>query len=124
MEHRDELEIAAVPSPSSASLSNLSGPRCINGQLVRPERPRDDCPSTGDASSVSASVGVRKPPCFGAPPGISQVPSRKLPPPQPPPSSSCSSNPAANAAVYPMQWTPLNTRPKSAGGGPPNVKLL
>ena len=81
MAHQDELDIAALPSPSSASVSNLDGPRCINGELVRPEPPRDDSPSTAcNASSVNASGGVKlgkaKPSCFGAPPGISQVPSR------------------------------------------------
>ena len=43
---QDELENAAAPSPSSASASNLTGPRCINGELVRPTPPRDDSPST------------------------------------------------------------------------------
>ena len=90
----------------------------INGQLVRPEPPSDDAPSTAcDSSSVSASGGVSlgkaKPPCFGLPPGSSQVLSRRLPPPPPPPSSGCTSDPATNAAFYPRQWTPLNTRPKS-----------
>ena len=88
--------------------TNLDHPRCVNSELVRPPPPTDDSPSTAcNTSSVHASGGVRlgkaKPPCFGAPPGISQVPSRRLPPPPSPPSSSCSSNPAANAAVYPMQ---------------------
>ena len=44
MAHQDELHIAAPPSPSNGSASNLSGPRCINGQLVRPEPPSDDAP--------------------------------------------------------------------------------
>ena len=101
MAHQDELDIAAAPNPSSGSASNVSGPRCISGQLVRPEPPSDDAPSTAcNSSSVSASGGVR----LGTPP----------------PSSSCSSDPAGNTAAYPRQWTPLNTRPKSSGGGPPD----
>ena len=60
MEHQDELDIAAGPSPSSGNASNVSGPRCVNGQLVRPEPPRDDSLSTAcNASSVSTSGGVR-----------------------------------------------------------------
>ena len=109
--HQNELDIAAAPSPSSASASNPTGPRCINGELVKPTPPRDDSPSTAcNASSVHASGGVRlgkaNPPCFGAPPSISQVPSRELPPPPPPPPLNCSSHPAANAAIYPLPCTP------------------
>ena len=125
MARQDELDVAAAPSPTNANVPSRSGPRCINGELVRPQPPRDDSPSTArNTSSVSASGGVRlgkaRPPCFAAPPGISQVPSRRLPPPPPPPSSRCSSNAVPDATVYPMQWTPLHTRPKSAGGGPPD----
>ena len=70
MEHQDELQIASVPSPSNCSCSNQTGPRCVNGQLVRPDPPRDDSPSTAcNYSSVTASGGVRlgkaNPPCFG-----------------------------------------------------------
>ena len=123
--HQDELDRAAVPSPSSANASNLTGPRCINGELVRPTPPRDDSPSTAcQASTVCASGGVRlgkaNPPCFGAPPGITPVPSREIPPPPPPPPSRYSSNSAANPVSCPMPWTPLNTRPKTSGGGPPD----
>ena len=125
MAHQDGLDIATAPSPSHGRASNVSGPRCINGQLLRPEPPSDDAPSTAcNSSSVIASGGARlgkaAPPCFGAPPGSNPVPSRRLPPPPPPPSSSCSSSPASNPAVYPPQWTLLNNRPKSSGGGPPD----
>ena len=70
--HQDELDAAAVPSHSSASVLNLTGPRCMNGELVRPSPARDDSPSTAcQASTVCASGGVRlgkaNPPCFGAP---------------------------------------------------------
>ena len=44
------------------------------------------------------------------------------PPPPPPPPAPVAHAPAAfNAAAYPREWTPLNTRPKAGGGGgPPN----
>ena len=68
MEHQDELNIAVVPSPSTCSSSNVIAPRCVNGQLVCPDPPRDDSPSTAcNSSTVTASGGVRlgkaTPPC-------------------------------------------------------------
>ena len=39
VEHQDELNIAAVPSPSYCSSSNVTPPRCVNGQLICPEPP-------------------------------------------------------------------------------------
>ena len=88
--HQDELDAAAAPSHSNTSVLDLTGPRCVNGELARPSPPRDDSPSTAcQASTVCAPGGVRlgkaNPPCFGAPPRISQVPSRQLPPLPPPP---------------------------------------
>ena len=76
-ENQDELNIAAGPSPSNCSNSSATGPRCVNGQLVRPEPPSDDSPSTACcSSSVTASGGVQltkaDPPCFGTPPGRCQ----------------------------------------------------
>ena len=53
--HQDELDRAAIPSPSNAIASNLTGPRCINGELVRPTPPSDDSPSTACQASI---VGV------------------------------------------------------------------
>ena len=90
--------------------SSLAGPRCINGQLARPMPPSDDSPST----ACQASPG------FGSPPGI--APSRKLPPPPPPPAPRQRSNAAVNPVTYPAQWTPLHTRPKTSGGGGPQVQ--
>ena len=46
MEPQDELHLATVPAPSNHEVSSQMGPRCVNGQLVRPEPPRDDSPST------------------------------------------------------------------------------
>ena len=120
--HQDELDRASIPIMSNDMSSSLEGPRCVNGELVRPTPPRDDAPSTAcQASTVSAPGGVRlgqaKAPCFGSPPGI--VPSRGIPPPPPPSDSRQRSTSAENPVTYPMQWTPLTTRPKSAGGGGP-----
>ena len=86
--HQDELDRASIPSASNAIASNLTGPRCINGELARPTPPSDDSPSTAfQASTACAPGGVRlgkaSPPCFGSPPGI--FPSRRIPPPPPPP---------------------------------------
>ena len=66
-----------------------------------------------------SEIRQANPPCFGAPPGIVPVPSRQIPPPPPPPSRQSSSS-AADPLTYPMPWTPLNTRPKTSGGGPPD----
>ena len=120
---QDELDSASIPSVPNSIASNLAGPRCINGQLVRPTPPSDDCPSTAcQASTVCAPGGValgKAPPGFGSRPGI--VPSRKIPPPPPPPEPRQHNTSAVNPASYPMQWTPLHTRPKTAGGdGPPD----
>ena len=58
--HQDELDRAAVPSPSNDNASNLSGPRCVNGELVRPTPPRGGSPSTACQPSIAhASGGVR-----------------------------------------------------------------
>ena len=107
--HQDELDRAAIPSPSNDIASNVLGPRCINGELVRPTPPSDDSPSTAcQARTVRASGGVRlgkaTPPCFGSPPSIVPAPSRRIPPPPPPAEPRQSSSSAANPVSYPMKW--------------------
>ena len=116
---------ADCPSSSSFQSGWFESDRskvCETGQIVRPEPPRDDSPSTAcNSSTVTASGGVRlgraSPPCFGQPiPGIAQVPSMQLPPPPPPPPSSCRRSPTENAEVYPRKWTSLGAKPKSQSG--------
>ena len=72
--HQDELDSASIQNVSNANASSPSGPRRVNGQLVRPSTPRDDSPSTAcQASSVFAPGGVilgKAAPGFGSPPGI------------------------------------------------------
>ena len=66
--HQDELDHASTLSVSTSMASNLGGPRCVNGQLVRPTPPSDDGPSTAcQASMVCAPGGVqlgKAPPAF------------------------------------------------------------
>ena len=50
---QDKLDNASTPSVSNSMASNLAGPRCINGQLVRPTPPSDDSPAC-QASTVCA----------------------------------------------------------------------
>ena len=45
------FDLAAAPSPPNGSSSSATGPRCVNGQLARPEPPSDDAPSTACNSS-------------------------------------------------------------------------
>ena len=121
---QDELDRASFPLMSNSMPSSPEGPRCVNGELVRPTPPRDNAPSTAwQASTARARGGVRlgkaKAPCFGSPPSI--VPSQGIPPPPPPSDSRQHNTSAANPVTYPLQWTPLTTRPKSAGGGGPQL---
>ena len=70
--HQDELDNASTLSVSNSMASNLAGPRCINGQLVRPTPPSDESPFTAcQASTVCALGGMvlgQAPPEFGSPP--------------------------------------------------------
>ena len=112
--HQDELYNASSPSVSNSMASNLAGPRCIDGQLVRPTPPSDASPSTAcQASTVCAPGGVplgKAPPGFGSPTGI--VPSRRIPPPPPPPAPVQPSNATVHPLPYPVQCTPLHTKPR------------
>ena len=86
--------------------------------------------------AVHALGGVRlgkaSPPCFGAPPGISQVPSRGLPPPPPPPAVcqwqqfSSQSSDLSSAVVSPthmakvQEETHLKIQTAATGAGGPS----
>ena len=123
--HQDELDSAAALHASDSMAATLQGPKCVNGQLLRPPPPRDDSPSTACRPNVvNAPGGVvlgRGPPGFGQSPG--RVPSRQIfpppPPPPPPPAPLPRGDATFNAATYPREWTPLHARPKATGGGGP-----
>ena len=96
----------------------MAAARCINGNLVRPDNTDEEPPSTAcRQSTVMAPGGV---PLGRGPPGHQQSPGglrgRNVPPPPPPPPpppAPVAHAPAAlNAASYPREWTPLNTRPR------------
>ena len=101
----------------------LSGARCVNGSLVRPDNSEEESPSTAcRQSAVHASGRIalgRGPSAFGKSPGI--IPGRQLPPPPPPPPPPPVPHAPAvsNAATYPRAWTSLNSK-APGGGGPPD----
>ena len=70
--NQDELDNAAALHASDSMAATLEGPRCVNGQLMRPTPPRDDSPSTACRPNfVNAPGGValgRGPPGFGQSP--------------------------------------------------------
>ena len=98
--------------------------RCVNGTLLRPGNAEEDQPSTAcQQSEVCAPGGV---PLGRGTPGQQQSPGglrgRNInppPPPPPPPPPVPHASAAPSAARYPLQWTPLHTRPKASGGGDP-----
>ena len=98
MAHQDELDIAAVPSPSNGRASNVSGPLYVLNHQVMMLPPRHVMGSVSASGRVR--LGKAKPPCFGTRPGTSQVPSRRLPSPPPPPSSSCSSKQPMQPSIH------------------------
>ena len=120
----DEIANASPPSPLRTP-QPLVAARCVNGNLVRPDSAEEESPSTACRQSiVTAPGGV---PLGRAPPGQQQLPGglrgRGVPPPPPPPPPAPvpHAEAAPNATAYPLQWTPLHTRPKApGGGGPPN----
>ena len=103
-EHQDELDNAAALHASDSMAATLAGPRCVNGQLLRPTPPNDDSPSTACRPNVVNAPGGgalgRGPPGFGQSPG--RVPSRQMapPPPPPPPAPLPHGNAIYNAATH------------------------
>ena len=122
VQQTDESGNAEIPL-FQLSQQPMTAARCINGNLVRPDNTDEEPPSTAcRQSTVMAPGGV---PLGRGPPGYQQSPGglqgRSVPPPPPPPAPVAHAPAAYNAATYPREWTPLNTRPKAAGaGGQPN----
>ena len=56
-EHQDELDNAAASHASDSMAATLAGPRCVNGQLMRPTPPNDDSPSTACRPNVVNAPG-------------------------------------------------------------------
>ena len=121
----DEIANVSPPSPLRTP-QPLVAARCVNGNLVRPDSAEEESPSTACRQSmVTAPGGV---PLGRGPPGQQQLlggpRGRGIPPPPPPPPPAPvpHAEAALNATAYPLQWTPLRTRPKASrgGGGPPN----
>ena len=95
--------------PMTTNSSNVTIPRCVNGQLARPEPPRYDSPSTAcNSSSVTASGGVQS---WST---MFRCTSRNTPGPfeTDATASTTSTDPSAHAAAYPRHWTLLRTEPK------------
>ena len=118
----DELHDAHPPIAPLPQVPVIAA-RCVNGTILRPSNAEEDHPSTAcQHSEVRAPGGV---PLGRGTPGQQQSPGGRrgrdidppLPPPPPPPVPHASAAPSA--ASYPLQWTPLHTRPKAAGGGGP-----
>ena len=118
----DELHDAHSPI-APLQQAPLVAARCVNGTILRPTSADDDYPSTAcQQSEVCAPGGV---PLGRGAPGQQQSPGGRRgrdvdpPPPPPPPPPVPHASAAPSAAGYPLQWTPLHTRPKAAGGGGP-----
>ena len=119
----DELHDAHSPIAPLPQVPVIAA-RCVNGTILRPSNAEEDHPSTAcQQSEVRAPGGVQ---LGRGTPGQQQSPGGRrgrdidppLPPPPPPPVPHASAAPSA--VSYPMQWTPLHTRPKAAGGGGPS----
>ena len=112
----------AVQPFAPAQPELLVAARCANGTLMRPGQAEEDSPSTVcRQSEVCAPGGVQL--GIGVP-GQQQSPGglrgrNIVPPPPPPPPPVPHASAAPSAVTYPVQWTPLHTRPKAAGGGGP-----
>ena len=119
----DELQNAHSPIAPLPQVPVIAA-RCVNGNLLRPSNAEEEQPSTAlQQSEVRAPGGVQ---LGRGTPGQSPGPGGRrgrdvhppLPPPPPPPVPHASAAPSA--VSYPVQWTPLHTRPKAAGGGGPS----
>ena len=101
----------------------LVAARCVNGTILRPSNAEEDQPSTAcRQSEVCAPGGVplgRGVPGQNPSPGGLRGRDINPPPPPPPPPPVPHASAAPSAATYPLQWTPLHTKPKAAGGGGP-----
>ena len=120
----DELNDAHSPF-APPQQAQLVAARCVNGTLLRPGQAEEDSPSTAcRQSEVCAPGGV---PLGRGVPGQQHSPGGlrgrnivpPVPPPPPPPPPVPHASAVPGAVTYPMQWTPLHTRPKTAGGGGP-----
>ena len=124
VQQQDELNDVTSPF-APPHQEPLVAARCVNGTLVRPVPSDEESPSTAcRQSEVCAPGGVQ---LGRGVPGVQQSPGglrgRNLvppvPPPPPPPPPVPHASAAPSAVTYPVQWTPLHTRPKAAGGGGP-----
>ena len=70
-EHQDELDNAAALHPAQAPLQSISGARCVNGNLARPDNTEEESASTACRPSVVHAPGGA---ALGrGPPGFWQV---------------------------------------------------
>ena len=118
----DELNDAHSPL-APPQQEPLVAARCVNGTLLRPGNAEEEPPSTAcRQSEVRAPGGVqlgRTAAISGGLRGRNLSPPVPPPPPPPPPPPVPHASAAPSAVTYPLQWTPLHTRPKAAGGGGP-----
>ena len=56
-EHQDELNNAEALPPVHAQLQPISGARCVNGNLARPDNSEEESPSTACRPSVAPAPG-------------------------------------------------------------------
>ena len=118
-------ELHDVRSPvAPLQQAPLVAARCVNGTLLHPGNAEEDQPSTAcQQSEVCAPGGVflgrGTPGQQQSPGGLRGRNINPPPPPPPPPPPVPHASAAPSTARYPLQWTPLHTRPKASGGGDP-----
>ena len=56
-EHQDELDNATASCASASMAATLTGPRCVNGQLMRPMPAEEEAPSTACRPNVVNAPG-------------------------------------------------------------------